>query len=78
MKIIVFLESGLVQGVVDADAVRPNEGIEYDVVDYDVFDGSSPEEIKEYFERRGDSTLEYMKQYLPEEFALFQERSKPE
>jgi hypothetical protein len=76
MKIIVFLEGGLVQGVVDADAVRPNEGIDYDVVDYDVFDGSSPEEIEDYFEHKEDSTRRYMKKYLPEEYARFQERSK--
>jgi hypothetical protein len=72
MKIIVFLEGGLVQGVVDADAVHPSEGIDYDVVDYDVLEDSSKEEIKDYFEHKEDSTREYMKKCLPEEYQLFQ------
>jgi transposase len=78
MKIVVFIEGGLVTGVVDVDAPEPEKGIEYDIVDYDVLEGNSSTEVKEYFEGRDEATLEYMKRVLPDEYQLFVEASKEE
>lgn len=47
---------------------------EYDIVDYDILEGSSNEEVKDYFENRSPEVQAYMKQYLPDEYEKFQER----
>jgi len=77
MRIVVFLEGGLVAGVVDLDSPRPSSGIEYEVMDYDVLEGGdSPEEVREYLDNKTPELLAYMKRYLPEEYARFQEAIK--
>jgi hypothetical protein len=76
--LVIFVEGGLVQDVGRVNAKGNAEGflsVEYDIVDYDVLDhGNSNEEVKEYFERRSPAVQAYMKLYLPDEYARFQER----
>ena len=73
-NIVVFLEGGIVQAVVDTNARQPQKGIGYTVVDYDIFrELVTPQDIKEYFEGRGAKVIAYMKRYLPDEYARFQE-----
>jgi len=70
--LVIFVEGGLVQDVgrVSREGFLASE---YDLVDYDILDGSSNEEVKEYFERRSPAVQAYMKQYLPDEYERFQE-----
>jgi hypothetical protein len=71
--LVIFVEGGLVQ---DVGRVSDTGFVsaEYDIVDYDIFDGSSNKEVKEYFERRSPKTITYMKNFLPDEYEKFQER----
>lgn len=72
-ELVVFVEGGIVQAVIDLNARRPEKGIEYEVMDYDVLDGgNSPAEIKEYFENRSKKLIAYMKRVLPREYERFQ------
>jgi hypothetical protein len=70
--LVIFAEGGLVQ-----DVGRVSDtgflDVEYDIVDYDVLEGNTDVEVKEYFERRSPAVQAYMKQYLPEEYERFQE-----
>lgn len=69
--LVLFVEGGLVQeaGYVGADGLH---AAAYEVVDYDVFDGSTNEEIAEYFGNRSPELREYMEKFLPDEYAMFQ------
>jgi len=71
--LVIFVEGGLVQ---DVGRVSDTGFVsaEYDIVDYDILDGSSNEEVKEYFERRSPEVVAYMKKFLPDEYEKFQER----
>lgn len=70
--LVIFVEGGLVQ-----DVGRVNDGgflsAEYDIVDYDILEGSANVEVKEYFENRSPAVQAYMKEYLPDEYERFQE-----
>jgi hypothetical protein len=72
---IIFLEGGLVQDVFypvpDPVTGRPFTAMEYDIIDYDIFDGTPDEEIAEYFQGRDESTRNYMKKNLPDEYKRF-------
>jgi hypothetical protein len=74
--LVIFVEGGLVQDVIylNPRAKRGYESAEYDLVDYDIFDGSSNQEVKEYFERRSPEVIAYMRKHLPQEYKKFQER----
>lgn len=72
---IIFCEGGLVQDVLypiaDPATGQPFTKVKYDMVDYDIFDGTPDEEIAEYFLKRDDATRDYMKKNLPEEYLKF-------
>jgi hypothetical protein len=70
--LVIFVEGGLVQ---DAGRVSPSGFLsaEYDIVDYDVLEGNTDVEVKEYFESRSPAVQAYMKKYLPYEYERFQE-----
>lgn len=76
MRIVVFIEGGLVSGVVDLDAPSPSKGIEYEVVDYDVLEDNGGQDTKEYFERRSPELMAYMEKNLPNEWAMIQDAIK--
>lgn len=71
-ELVVFVEGGIVQAVIDLNVRRPEKGIEYEVMDYDVLDGNTPEEIKEYWDNRSSKLKAYMKKTLTHEYGLFQ------
>jgi hypothetical protein len=70
--LVIFVEGGLVQ-----DVGRVNDdgflSVEYDIVDYDILEGTVDTDVKDYFERRSPAVQAYMKKYLPDEFERFQE-----
>ncbi len=68
MNIVVFVEGGIVQAVVDLDAEQPQKGIEYEVVDYDVLETEGPQDVKEYFDNRPEA-FAYIKRHLPNTYA---------
>lgn len=72
---IIFVEGGIVQDVIyptpDAETGQPYTPLKYDLVDYDVLEGSSDEEIADYFTNRSDTTQKYMKKHLPAEYKKF-------
>jgi len=74
--LVIFVEGGLVQDVIRLNprAKRGYENAEYDLVDYDVLESSSNQEVKEYFENRSPEVIAYMKKHLPFEYGRFQER----
>lgn len=72
---IIFCEGGLVQYVLypvpnlaTGEAFTP---VKYDMVDYDVFEDQDDKDIAEYFLKRDDTTRDYMKKNLPEEYLKF-------
>lgn len=70
--LVIFVEGGLVQDVNRVNA-KGFIAVDYDIVDYDIFDGTPAVEVKEYFERRSPAVQAYMKEYLPDEYERFQE-----
>jgi hypothetical protein len=69
--ILIFVEGGLVNGVVYPTR-KPPTSVSYDVIDYDCLETDSNEDIAEYFAGRSETTREYMRKHLPDEYARFQ------
>ena len=74
---IVFVQGGIVQSIIypfpDAVADTPGTALDYDLIDYDIFEGTPDEEIAEYFLGRDESTRNYIKKNLPYEYKKFAE-----
>jgi hypothetical protein len=70
--LVIFVEGGLVQDVGRVNA-KGFLAVDHEVVDYDILEGTTDVEVKEYFERRSPAVQAYMRQYLPDEYERFQE-----
>jgi hypothetical protein len=69
--LVIFVEGGVVQ-----DVGRVNTSgflaVEHEVMDYDILEGNSDEDVQDYFERRSPELKAYMEKFLPDEFQKFQ------
>ena len=73
MNIVAFVEGGILQSVIDLDAPKPELGIEYTVVDYDMFEEDPAEDIIERWRGYSPELQEYFKYKLPDEYEMFVE-----
>lgn len=73
---VIFIEGGIVQSVLIPDFKSMNGYREpaYTVVDYDMFEGDTDEDIAERWEGFDASLKAYIETNLPAEFEKFQER----
>jgi hypothetical protein len=74
--LVVFVEGGIVQSVLRVDSTAPKgyRFAEYELVDYDVFDTESGEDIKEIWGGFSPELQTYFRDYLKDEYAKFQDR----
>ena len=61
--------------VPDDKCGTPFTAVDYDLVDYDIFEGTPDKEIAEYWEKREPETKAYFRKHLPDEFHKFHGRS---
>lgn len=74
--LVIFVEGGIVQSVLRVDSTAPKgyRFAEYELVDYDVFDTESGEDIKDIWGGFSPELQAYFKNHLKAEYAKFQER----
>lgn len=74
--LVVFLEGGIVQSVLRVDSTAPKgyRFAEYELVDYDVFDSESNEEIKDIWDGFSCELQAYFRNHLKAEYKKFQDR----
>jgi len=73
-NIAVFIEGGLVEAVIDLAA--PEKEVPYEVIDWDVLENATPEEVREYLHNRSPELIDYIKVNLPNDFARLMAASK--
>lgn len=72
MKLVIIIEGGIVQNVLDLDTKKE---VRFEVLDYDVFDDGG---AKRHWELRTKRLRDYLKKYLPDEHKRFQEAIREE
>jgi len=74
--VVVVVEGGIVQTVFRIDASRPKGYVfvDYELVDYDVFETEGAEEIAEIWNGFSPELKAYFKKHLKREYAKFQAR----
>jgi hypothetical protein len=74
--LVIYVEGGIVQTVLRVDSTAPKgyRFAEYELVDYDVFDTESGEDIKGVWDGFSPELQAYFKNHLKAEYAKFQLR----
>jgi hypothetical protein len=70
---VIFCDGGLVQAVITLDSLGGSKAIEYELMDYDVFEDQDSKDIAEYWERRSPELRAYMKDQCNDEYTRFEE-----
>jgi hypothetical protein len=75
-NLVVFVEGGIVQSVLRVDSTAPKgyRFAEYELVDYDVFDSESGEDIKDIWDGFSPELQAYFRKHLKVECTKFHER----
>jgi hypothetical protein len=73
---VITVEGGVVQDVFVPDASQPKgfRELEYTIMDYDIFESETNEDIAEYWNNFPPELRGYIEAKLPHEFKLFQDR----